>query len=456
MYLSSVVKAKGHQAYLYMDNGSKDRLIAYIKDKSPDFIGISLMTGQHLWALRVASLIKARFKKNKLKIIFGGPHPTFMPQIIEYPCVDIVCRGEGEGALVDIMDAFDSGDDFPQKIPNLWVKKDGCVIKNNLRPLAADLDILPFCDREIFYQYSFFRNHSNKGIITGRGCPHACAFCFNEQYRNMYNMPKGYIRKRSVSNVIEEIVLLLKKYNNTRYIRFQDDLFTTNKKWMMQFLEIYRKKIKLPFMCYIRADSTDEEIIEEISLSGCVLVNFGIESGDQRVRNKLLNKKLKNQQIYKTAGLLKKYKIPMFTDNMFFIPGAGYSHAWKTVRINQKIKADHVIANTFQPYPGTALYKSLCEQKVIEKNFFDNIPDIYSYAPMSCQENRIERNIYNFFILFIKYPRLTPLFKKLLNMKPNRLFHLIFKITVGLDHKARYKLSWKQFFNEAVHHYKFK
>jgi anaerobic magnesium-protoporphyrin IX monomethyl ester cyclase len=455
MQLSSVVKAGGHTTDLLLDNGNIHRLINYVDRTKPDIIGFSIMTGQHTWALRVAEEIKKRSKESGSLIIFGGPHPTFVPDIIENDPVDIVCVGEGEGALLDLMNALENKKEIAG-IQNLWIKREGRIIKNNVRPLIHDLDVLPFADREIMYKMGYFRSNPNKGIITGRGCPGKCSFCYNEPYRKLYSNTPGYVRKRSAANVIQEIKELMQNYKHTKYIRFQDDLLAINKKWLFEFLNAYRAEVKLPFMCYIRADYIDEDMIRALAESQCVLVNFGIESGDHRVRNGLLNKKVTDEDIYTTAHLLKKYKIPIFTDNMAFIPKTTLRHIWKTIRMNQRIKADYAILNRFQPYPGTPIYQTLCDEHLIQSKYYDTRDDVYSYVNVIKEKRIVETNIHSLFILFIKFPWMTPILKKIIKVKPNALFRLFYKISFGLEHKARYKLGLGRFLREAIHHYRFK
>lgn len=455
MQLSAVVKKAGHKSYLHMDNGNTRRLIQFAREVQPDIVGFSLMTGQHLWALQIAAILKDKLKKIKPLIIFGGIHPTFVPEIVEKDHVDIICRGEGEGALLDLMNSIDKKNSF-SNIPNLWVKKDGKVIKNKLRPLIEDLDYLPFPDRDLFYQYSYFRDNPNRTVLASRGCPFNCSFCFNGKYRQLYKVKIAKARRRSCRNVIEEIKLLKVKYKKTKIIRFQDDILTLDRKWLYYFLEIYKREVNIPLVCYIRADTENEETIRKLSESGCIQVTFGVETGNEDLRNQILNKKVSNEQIYTISCLLKKYNISFYVNSIFFIPGSTINDAWETVKINQKIRPDHIIGNVFQPYPSSALYEALLKSDLIRKNHFDNMNDLYSYSIVNSKHSKLEENIFYFFPLLVKLPSLTPLVKKLVKIKPNIFFVLIFKITAGIDTWLRNRLSFTRFVREAYHHYNFK
>jgi radical SAM superfamily enzyme YgiQ (UPF0313 family) len=455
MQISAVVKNAGHESYLYMDNGSAYKLIQFIGEIKPDIIGYSIMTGQHHWALETASILKRKLKTIKPLIVFGGPHPTFSPEIIDNEPVDIICRGEGEGAVLDLMNSIENKKSF-LNIPNLWVKKNGEIIKNILRPLIKDLDSLPFLDRDLFYKYSYFRDNPNKMVMASRGCPFNCSFCFNEKYRELYNIKGSKIKRRGYQNVIEEIELLKRKYKKTRIVRFHDDIFTFDKEWLDNFLKLYKRKIMLPFMCYIKAGLDDEETIKKLSETGCVGVTFGIETGNENLRFRLLNKKISNRQICHTAYLLKKYKIPFYVNNIFFIPEISIDNVWETVAMNQKIKADYVVASIFQPLPGTSINESLFKTGAIKEGYLNDIKNIYSFSAVKSKNEDIEKNIYYLFYLLVKFPWITPFVKQVIKCRPNILFSLIFKITAGIDYWLRNRLSFARFLREAYHHYDFR
>ena len=117
-----------------------------------------------------------------------------------------MCVGEGEYPLLELLTAIDNRKS-PSKISNLWLKEDGKVIINNVRSPLGDLDSLPFADKDIFFnEYSGFIKNSFM-IVTSRGCPHSCSFCANSYLNNLYPEKAGYVRRRSVQNVIEELKL---------------------------------------------------------------------------------------------------------------------------------------------------------------------------------------------------------------------------------------------------------
>ena len=118
MSISALGKSQGHQCDLLIESGEKD-FLKKIGDWQPYIVAFSCMTGFHPWALETAQKVKAIYG---LKTYFGGPHATFYPQLIEHPAVDIICRGEGEEATIELLNKIDTGEEIAD-IANLWLKE---------------------------------------------------------------------------------------------------------------------------------------------------------------------------------------------------------------------------------------------------------------------------------------------------------------------------------------------
>ncbi len=238
---------------------------------------------------------------------------------------DCVCVGEGEQTLLDIVD----GKPVDQ-IPNLVRKVDGKIIQNSIQPLLEDLDQLPFPDRELFdYQNSLNQDH-RADFMVGRGCPYRCTYCINNQMINL--APGRYVRLRSVSNILTEIKLVLHNYQNIESICFQDDTFALKRGWLVEFCDRYKREIGLPFVCNLRADRTDEEIVIVLKNAGCQEVRIGIEQGNESLRRSMLNRKMSNEQIIAAFQMLHKAGIKTFAYNMIGIPGETEQTVQETIR----------------------------------------------------------------------------------------------------------------------------
>ena len=201
MYLSAVLKSNGHVCDVAFFSKGQEKILSSVKEFQPDIIGFSLITVNQELVLTTAAFLK----KNNVNalIIVGGPHPTFFPDFINNECIDIINRGEGEYSLLDLANAIDNGSDITG-IQNLYVKKNGKIYKNSLRPLV-DVDQLPHPDIDIYLKHLRFKGSYT--VIASRGCPFQCSFCFfhkwNELYKTYEN--KNTIRLKSIDKCLNEI-----------------------------------------------------------------------------------------------------------------------------------------------------------------------------------------------------------------------------------------------------------
>jgi len=423
MYISSVLKKNSHRCDIFIDGADRNIINKCIKAK-PDIVAFSITTGNQKWVLKTAKLIK-----NKLKdsiIIVGGPHPTYFPEIINSGYIDIVCRGEGEYAFLELANKLDQKEDIT-KIKNLWVKKGKKIYRNGFRRLIENLDELPFPDRELYYKYKKLRINPQKRFMTSRGCPYNCSFCFNHVLRTLYKDNGRYVRKRSVENVIREIEYVKNKYG-IKTVYFDDDTFILDRKWVMEFLKIYKQRVNLPFICLVRIDLVTEDLIKAFKESKCKSVFFGIETGNEKLRNKLLNKNLSNKAIIRTAKLLKKYKIKFKTYNMLGLPDETLEDAMMTVKLNARIKTDYPWCSIFQPYPGTKLGDYTIEKGYLKEEFnYNDIVPYYSKSLLVNKKNINEIiNLQRLFFYGVKFPFLIPLIRKLIMLPPNFIFGFLF------------------------------
>jgi radical SAM superfamily enzyme YgiQ (UPF0313 family) len=416
--LGSYLKDKGHKVRVIIGESSN----AIIKKLSrSEIAAFSIMTGMHRWALRIASDIK---KELNLLTIFGGAHPTYFPEIIKEEAVDIICRGEGEEALLDLANAIDNKQNI-ENIKNLWVKKEGLIFENQLRPLMENLDLIPFQDREIYYNdYPVLKNNPHKIFIAGRGCPFKCTFCFNEQLREMYKNNGNFIRFRSPLHVIKEIKEVKSKYG-IETVFFYDDIFTLNRKWLREFINVYSQDVCLPFYCAGRADILTEEIIKLLKVGGCKGISFAIESGNEEIRNKILGKKITNKQIIEAAAFIKKSGIKFTTFNMIGIPGETIDNAIETIKLNIKIGTAYPRCSFLTPYPGTRIAEYAAKYGYLDST-------INTLSASSQQGNSIIKiidrnkmiNLHLFFQTAVILPSLLPLIQYLIKLPSNIIFRI--------------------------------
>lgn len=373
-YLSAVLKKVGHKTLLFApETFSEKEFLSKVREYRPDLVGFSTTTHQYPFAAKYAEALK---KEHNIPVVFGGFHPTLAPdEVIANPFIDMLCRGEGEEAIVELANALAEKKDY-SAILNLWVKINGQIIKNPLRDLIKDLDALPYPDRQIVNQAELLKNNGQRlDLATGRGCPYNCSYCSNSALR-LTNQGHGqFIRKRSVDNVLGELAEITKTYQ-AEAIHFQDDMFLLNKDWLREFSKKYSKNFSIPFHVNARIEHIDQETCELLKKAGCVSVTIGVETGNEELRKEILRKRLSNDDILKARQLLREAGIRLCALSMVGIPGETKETIKQTLAFNKKLDPDWLSCSIFSPYPGTPLYQ-MCQEKGYFNNSFHGISPSY-------------------------------------------------------------------------------
>jgi len=369
-YLIAALKKQGHEAaFSYIRNEKDaDEFLQAVRQTRPDAAAFSSMSSMYPWVKKLAPLVKQASRETFT--ICGGIHPTVEPKCLEETAgLDGICRGEGEYALLDLLAARAGGFDFTG-VRNFDFKTPDGIIRNPLRPVVPDLDELPAPDRETFGfekicdpKHSIHRcGQENKRLgefLFARGCPFDCAFCSNHALRSLYD--GKYVRFRSVDKAIGELRETADRYH-LDVILLHDDIITLNKKWFHDFFTRYADSIKLPFVCNSRVDTCDKEMMRLLKAAGCTLLVFGVESGNDFVRNSILTKKLAREKIIETFALAHACGIPTFSQNMVGIPGETPRRFIDTINLNAELEPNYPGIGIFHPYPGTSL-GLMCREK---------------------------------------------------------------------------------------------
>lgn len=379
-YLMSALKKAGHKYYLLFDSGTgeieyeikpfrkifnyKEKMLDIAKYYKPDLIVFSSVTNLFPWVSEIGKSLK---KIMKVPIIVGGIHPTIVPEyVINHDFVDMICIGEGEQPIVDLVNSMESGS-IDHSIRNIWFKdEEGKIIKNPCRPLLDNLDSLSFPDKELFYQYGAFSVRYY--IISGRGCPNNCTYCVNHQLKDIYKGLGRYVRKRSVKNVIEELKIAKSKYKFEE-IYFYDDLFVLDDNWLEEFSQTYPKEVGIKFKCLMHPNFVTLKRIQLLKKAGCFDIDIGLESGDVTIRKQMLNRSISDGTIINSINMIKNSGIGVSTLNLIGIPGEKPREMYKTFLLNAKLKPKGVLINELYPFPKTKIFDIFKEYGLInEKN----------------------------------------------------------------------------------------
>jgi radical SAM superfamily enzyme YgiQ (UPF0313 family) len=355
--LSAFLKKNGHTVefleLILEEKITKDdlgRLNTKIESFMPDIIGFSSYELSFSWIQELSDFIKARFVN--IPIIVGGYHATLAPEeVIAYPSIDMICRGEGEYALLELLNQIAHGK-INKSIKNIWFKDGKEIIRNEIGPMITDLDKLPFVDRT-FYKIGDGDNQYLE-IMGSRGCPYDCTNCCNSAFKDLYGDRAGYLRFRSPDHVISEIEECLMWHPFSK-IYFEDDTFTASLKWLKEFSEKYKKNVKLPFVCNVRPETGNLERLGLIKEAGCDTISIGVEAGDEYVRRTVLNRRMTNKQIIDAFKNAKKLKLKTKSFNMVGLPHENRAALWKTIFLNLKIAPTVVQTTVYYPFKGTKL-----------------------------------------------------------------------------------------------------
>lgn len=330
-------------------------MVDRIKVESPDVVGITCSTHD----VTSLDIITKKIKKEigNIPIIAGGVHPSALPlQVMErIKNIDFAVVGEGEDTLVELTNFLENGKPDLKDIKGIGWREEGIII-NPPRPLIADLDSIPFPNRDLGERK---RYHPFDLVLTSRGCPFRCIFCAAN------TIWKKRVRYRSVDNVIEEIELLRHRYQ-TKTIRITDDTFTIDKKRVLEFCQKMssQKLTDITFSLGSRVDTIDEEMVKALANIGVDDISLGIESGSPRIQ-KLIKKDIDPEDVLRLIEMTNKHKVESSSFYMIGHPTETIDDIEMSKKLFLKSKTTNAYLHIVCPYPDTELAR-IAEERGID------------------------------------------------------------------------------------------
>ena len=320
---------------------------------------------------------------------------------------------------------------------NFWFKKRGEIVRNPIRPLLQDLDSLPFPDRDLFYQYGCFAGTFY--LVSGRGCPFTCSYCCHHFLQKLYRGKGRYVRRRSTGNVISEIEFWKNRYN-IKSVYSMDDTFTLDDSWIEQFSLEYAKKINLPLYCHVRPGTVTQHMIDCLKRANCTSVFFGVDSGNEKMRFSIMNRKITNSVILEQAELLRRNGIRITTSAIFGLPDETQEQMFDTLNLIMKIKSDLSYSFIFYPFPNTDSYKYCVEKGLLDPQDHEKIINgegsFHKTSLIKNKDIRLAETLKNLLPFAVKFRWLFPLVFWLIKKRCLRLSRIIFILTVPVTYSS--------------------
>jgi len=370
LHIGSMLKAKGHEIKVLEIpyESKKNEYIALVNREiegfRPHLVGVTCMSMQVPIAREVVKNVKERFKD--LTVMVGGVHPTVDSHDVLSWGTDIAVRGEGEKTVLEIMD-FCGGKTKLESIKGISYKDNGKIVDNPAREFIKDLDELPPLSYKLLDAARFKkRSYSIRGfwlksawIITTRGCPGRCIFCAS---KTMHGLA---VREFGIERVLDEVERLKKEFGIQGLWIF-DDTFTLKERRVVEFCEgLKMRGIKVTWACQARVDTFTENMAKAMRSSGCVQVDFGVESGSQRLLD-YIKKNIKCEETRRAFKIAKDSGLRVLATVMTGLPTENMIDFAMTKRLLDEISPDFVLPTFTMPYPGTELYSMARENRWID------------------------------------------------------------------------------------------
>jgi len=351
-YLASFMKQHGISVGIYDDTiyNSTQKLGEMVNDFQPDIIGVTAFSYSYKYLIELIHKIKTISQK---PIVVGGPHVSATKdEILKNSPADFAVKGEGEFTLLELLQHLqDDKPDFSAIKGLIW-RSGNDIIENADREFITDVDSLPCPDFEAFpvEKYSNFQS-KRLPVISSRGCPYACTFCSVR-----LSMGRGF-RARTPENFVAE----LKHWYDKGWTNFEfcDDCYSADMKRVTEISDLIIKNglnLKYEIHTGIRVDRVSPKLLGKLKESGCILVNFGMESGNEQIlRN--IRKNINLDQIRKAVAWANEAGIPNAGHFVIGHQGETFETAMDSIRFAKTLPTRFVSFYNLIPYPGTEVFE---------------------------------------------------------------------------------------------------
>ncbi|MCK5707879.1 MAG: B12-binding domain-containing radical SAM protein [Candidatus Aureabacteria bacterium] len=346
MHVAGVTRQAGHEVKI-LDRNLDIWTLKKIKEFKPDLVGVTTFTGPMINdAMMVTKFVKKYVGKD-VPVVWGGIHPSLLPeQTMEFADIDYIVRGE-ELAFPKLIEAIE-GKRKIEDVEGIAYRKNGKTILTKEQSLIKNLDVLPMLPWDLVAAKKYLDLEIM--LVTSRGCPFKCAFCYNEQFN------KSKWRTFSVERIIKEIQAC-EKITKNRLIKLYDDNFMASKKRAYAILDYLSPEYSV--WMEIRANTVNDDLLKRLRKFKRAWVLFGVETGSERLM-KDMAKDLKISEIKKAFEKLRLEK-NIFTCAQVIVdlPTETREEFQSTLDLLDSLDSTWPTIQAFMPFPGTRYYRQL-------------------------------------------------------------------------------------------------
>jgi len=422
--ISSVLKRAGHSTRLIQLPSQSAEYSAEVLDgarqlaRASDLIGIGCCYRGSRRARQVAAAMRALGKP----IVWGGLHASLNPA----ECAegtDIVCRGEGEETILELLESLEDGRSWEQ-IRNLAYRKGEELVLNPLRPPIADLDTLPLPDFDRVNEFHLSRGRLTKApsdpklahsprllFIGSRGCALHCTYCCNRKVKEMYAGHGRYLRRMSPARYVEQLATLYRRHfpKATDVFLMDEDFFLRSADEIREFAGLYRARVGLPFDCMVSPPRIADEKVRLLAEAGLWRISLGVESGSERTKKEVFDRPIPNETVLRASRTIARH--PPVMPCYFFIIGNPYDERQDlldTLALMTRLEYPY-LADIYSLvlFPGSELFARAMRDGIIT-GARDSGADQHFRAALHCRgQARKQKNLYLNTLLFLTEGKAT-------------------------------------------------
>jgi radical SAM superfamily enzyme YgiQ (UPF0313 family) len=371
--LSAVLRGAGHEtALLHLTSEPTEaEFKERVRAARPDLVAFSSISH---YARRLARWTTWAHQASGAPVAVGGVHATFAPEeVSSMPDVHFTCVGEGEQALLELCERLEHGGD-PATVDSFWARRGGEIVRNPVRTILDDLDSLPDPDIGLFDVPSLYNSRAGTfHYLMSRGCAFRCTYCSAHTLMRVAPRAGKFWRFLSPGHAARQLGRLVARHlPDAKLVSFGDAIFFPNRRWLAEFVPLYREHVGLPVSCNMRADFVKDDVAGLLRELGTKVVRLGVESGNEHMTRDVLLRNLHVDDLRRAYRLLREAGIERWSYNIVGLPTETLPMALETVKLNAEIDPELALAFIFYPYPGTDLHRLCREKGLLTDREFDH------------------------------------------------------------------------------------